>query len=253
MFETSNWTSVLLRQKVSPDRYGQVPTSVAKRIAHLVWHICQRPATSRSSAGCATSTTRPLVCRWCQKLFGQWTNLSGRTWTPGCGANSWKAARVCSNISTFIETLHLVRQYRNVHVCGRATEIFKIFTSPPPQKIDNGQRKKTQCSSSFRSGMLRSVDPQLVLKALWAATGDLRCLQRVLFWFCIGLFLDFSPNSVSHWGVLTVRVKPLRSRCFFLSASFFTAQGHRKRDSGGQNLRFACAKPWLGIFFCVSL
>ena len=67
-------------------------------------------------------------------------------------------------------------------------------------------------------------------------------------WFSISLFF-FSPNSVSHWGVLTVRVKPLRSRCFFLSPSFFTAQGHRKRHSGGQNLRFACAKPWLGIFF----
>ena len=63
----------------------------------------------------------------------------------------------------------------------------------------------------------------------------------------------FSPNSVSHWGVLTVRVKPLRSRCKFLSPSFFTAQGHKKRDSGGQNLRFACAKRVLGIFFCVSL
>ena len=62
-----------------------------------------------------------------------------------------------------------------------------------------------------------------------------------------------SPNSVAHWGVLTVRVKPLRSRCKFLSPSFFTAQGHKKRDSGGQNLRFACAKRWLGKFFGVSL
>ena len=26
--------------------------------------------------------------------------------------------------------------------------------------------------------------------------------------------------------------------------SVFTAQGHKKRVSGGQKLRFACAKPW---------
>ena len=74
----------------------------------------------------------------------------------------------------------------------------------------------------------------------------------VLFFFLL-YFVNYSPNSVSHWGVLTVRVKPLRSRCKFLSPSFFTAQGHKKRDSGGQNLRFACAKRVLGIFFCVSL
>ena len=40
---------------------------------------------------------------------------------------------------------------------------------------------------------------------------------------------------------------------FFLAPSFFTAQGHRKRDSGGQNLRFACAKLRAEILFCVSL
>ena len=63
----------------------------------------------------------------------------------------------------------------------------------------------------------------------------------------------FSPNSVAHWGVLTVGAKPLRSRCKFSAPSVFTAQGHKKRDSGGQNLRFACAKRLLGKFFCVSL
>ena len=62
-----------------------------------------------------------------------------------------------------------------------------------------------------------------------------------------------SPNSVAHWGVLTVGVKPLRSRRKFSVCSFFTAQGHKKRDSGGQNLRFACAKRLLGKFFGVSL
>ena len=65
--------------------------------------------------------------------------------------------------------------------------------------------------------------------------------------------VGFSPNSVSHWGVFTVRVKPLRSRCKFSVCSLFTAQGHKKRDSGGQNLRFACAKRRAEKIFCVSL
>ena len=34
-----------------------------------------------------------------------------------------------------------------------------------------------------------------------------------------------------------------------MSPSFFTAQGHRKRHSGGQNLRFACAKRRAENFF----
>ena len=36
-----------------------------------------------------------------------------------------------------------------------------------------------------------------------------------------------SLNSVAHWGVLTVRVKPLRSRRKFLFCSVFTAQGQK--------------------------
>ena len=59
----------------------------------------------------------------------------------------------------------------------------------------------------------------------------------------------FSPNSVSHWGVLTVRVKPLRSRCFFFVLLVFYCAGPQKTRLRRSKFAFRLRETVARIFF----